>query len=169
MELEKQKKNSTTVRRVAMVTAAVLTVGLALVAGAGQPGSFEGAGWLQGAQGLFNAIEKVRQDDNDKPLLVYFYAEWCGYCRQVERDLLSTPQLRAFAEKSYAVMINPDKGERENGIARYYNVRGYPSFFVYGRKSGRLIAIERHNMVNGRPVLLKPAEFIARIQQASEQ
>jgi thioredoxin-related protein len=134
-------------------------------AGTSDKGGFDTGAWLQDGQGLIDALKKV--ENEEKPLVVYFYADWCGYCRQFEKALLGTPQVKRFLSTGYAVMINPDKGAQENGIAQYYRVQGYPTFFVYGHSSGRLIRVDRHKMVNGRPQLLTPTEFIRAIKEAS--
>ncbi len=128
-------------------------------------GAFDPGSWLQGADGLFSALKRVKSED--KPLVVYFYADWCGYCRQFERELLGTPKVKAFLGSALAVMINPDKGSQESDLARYYGVDGYPTFFVYGRKSQRLARVERMRMIGGRPQLLTPDELVAAIKQAA--
>ncbi len=160
-------KQRQTDRRYSLVAVGALTLWLVASTGSAAAPTFDNKGWLEGADGLINGIELAKKDS--KPLLVYFFADWCGYCRQAEQQLLSKPEFQTYLKSGRAVMINPDDGERENGIARYYRIQGYPSFLVYGRDSGRLISIERHRMVRGKPQLLSPAAFVERIRQASAQ
>jgi thioredoxin-related protein len=128
---------------------------------------FDPKEWLDGPQGLVKGIATAETEK--RILIVYFYADWCGYCRQFEKDLLGTPAFRAFVRDNEAVRINPDTGDGERRLAAYYGVRGYPTFFVYGSRSKGLIGVERHTVVNGRPELLSPAQFITRITEASER
>jgi thioredoxin-related protein len=153
------------VRLTVFIACLLLISCLSGAAGNPDKGDFDGKGWLRGGKGLIEALQKVEKDK--KPLVVYFYADWCGYCRQFEKALLGTSQVKRFLSTGYAVMINPDDGEQENGIAQYYRVMGYPTFFVYGQKSGKMIRVDRHRMIGGRPQLLTPEEFIEAIKEAA--
>lgn len=153
---------------VALLLALSALVGGGLAgASAGESGDFDPDGWLHGAAGLFEALRQVKT--SSKPLVVYFYADWCGYCRQFERELLGTPEVRRYLEDVHAVMINPEKGARERELAAYYRVQGYPALFVRGRSSGSLARVERYRMVGGRPEMLSPGELVDAIEQASRR
>jgi thioredoxin-related protein len=141
---------------------AVLVLASVLLVGAGS--SFSRSAWLQGADGLIEALESVVQ--KEQALAVYFYTDWCGYCRQFERELLGNPEVKAFLGDGLAVMINPEKGDKEQQISRYYGVTGFPAFFVRNRSSNTLTRVNRMKMVNGRPQLLSPTEFIAACRDA---
>ena len=156
--------------RLVLALVATIAVGALLLtppasAGKGDRGDFDPGEWMAGADGLFDALKRV--DKEKKPLVVYFNTDWCGYCRQFERELLGTHQVRDFLRSTFAVLINPDKGTKEGELARYYGVQGYPSFFVYGHTSQRLARVERYRVVGGKPELLSPEEFVAAIKEAS--
>ncbi len=148
-----------------VLIAAVLAVAGVLRADDGARSGFDPKEWLDGPQGLVKGIAAAETEQ--RILVVYFYADWCGYCRQFEKDLLGTPTFRSFVRDNVAVRINPDKGDSERRMAAHYGVRGYPTFFVYGSRSKGLIPVERHTFVNGQPKLLSPEQFIARITDAS--
>jgi len=124
--------------------------------------------WLNNSEGLVTALESIDKDKSTT-FVLYFYASWCGYCRQFEKELLSDPKVDQFLAKGLAVKIEPEHGASEDGIARYYRVEGYPSFFVFGTDSGRMIRIERHKRVAGRPQLLSPQEFISLIKETAQR
>ena len=65
--------------------------------------------WLQGADGLYDALVKVKEGQSP-PLVVYFYTDWCGYCRQFERELLGTDAVKKSFQEMLTVRINPEKG-----------------------------------------------------------
>jgi thiol:disulfide interchange protein len=73
-----------------------------------QSSGFEPAVWLQGADGLFGAIESLKKERAASPMVVYFYTDWCGYCRQFERELLGTEPVKKYFGDVLAVRINPE-------------------------------------------------------------
>src|SRR5262245_59287577 len=127
---------------------------------------FDPAGWLQGADGLYGALASIKEKDSAPPMVVYFYTDWCGYCRQFERELLGTGPVKKYFEDVIAVRINPEQGAKERQIADYYGVSGFPAFFVHSNKSKTLSRIERMRVEAGKPRLMTPDEFIAAVQTA---
>ncbi|HVR28410.1 MAG TPA: thioredoxin fold domain-containing protein [Thermoanaerobaculia bacterium] len=133
------------------------------------PHGFEPDRWLQGAEGLFGAIESLNGERAAAPMVVYFYTDWCGYCRQFERELLGTPEVKKHLEDVLAVRINPESGAPEREIAEYYGVAGYPAFFVHSGRSRTLSRVERMLVEQGRPRLMTPDEFIAALAAAGSR
>ena len=131
-----------------------------------QPG-FDADDWTQGADGLFAAIRSL--EEVAKPLVVYFYTDWCGYCRQFERELLGTLEVKSYLGEVLAVRINPESGPKEKEIASYYGVEGYPAFFVHGASSKTLARVERMTVEGGEPRLLTPPAFVDTMRQAAAQ
>ena len=130
------------------------------------PSGFDPKTWLQGADGFYDALVKVKDKPEAPPLFVYFYTDWCGYCRQFERELLGTAPVKQYFQDVLAVRINPESGPREREIANYYGVSGYPSFFVHDNRSKTLSRIERMKVEGGETVLKSPDEFIDTLRNA---
>ena len=67
-----------------------------------------------------------------KPVLVDFWAEWCGPCRQVSPIL---DQIAAeYGDKIEIVKVNVDN---EHGLAQQYGVTGIPALQVF--QGGQLV------------------------------
>lgn len=84
--------------------------------------------WLYGAAGHTRAIEL--QKELNVPLIVYFYTDWCPYCRALDNEYLPTAPVQDYLRGVVKVRINPEQGQAERALAQRYGVKGYPSFFV---------------------------------------
>ena len=69
------------------------------------------AKWLNGADGFEQAIERRRGTTD--VMLLYFYTDWCPYCRQLSNEILASPPMQQYVEHVIAVRINPERGARE--------------------------------------------------------
>jgi len=76
------------------------------------------------------AEAKSMADAGDRPLLVDFYAEWCGPCQRFLAALDADESLRSdIAEEVVLYKVDAEKGEGIQ-MARAYEVSGYPTFVL---------------------------------------
>lgn len=85
--------------------------------------------WFEGASGYEEAIAEHRS--SGKPVMLYFHADWCGYCTLLERDIFSTGTFqRRYRSTLLKVRINPEKSSEEASLATDNRVKGYPWIVV---------------------------------------
>jgi thiol-disulfide isomerase/thioredoxin len=96
-------------------------------------------GWLYGAAGYARAVELQQQ--LNIPLVVYFYADWCPYCRTLDSQYLPSAPVQDYLGRVVKVRIHPEQGVAERALAKRYGVSGYPSFFVISHSAARPINV----------------------------
>lgn len=118
--------------------------------------------WHVGADGYREAQRE--QERSKAPMVVYFFTDWCGYCRQFERDLLSRYEVEGyFRARLVKLRINPEAGREEKTVADAFGVDGYPSFFLLTSSAiePRKFSVWRHRASDGEAYATKaPEQFI---------
>lgn len=120
--------------------------------------------WQEGARGHERARGAAQAAA--QPLLVYFYTDWCPYCRELQRELLDSGEVEAYLRGITRVRINPEKGAEEARLAREYGVTGYPALFLIA-DGGPPQRVSRSVRRDGQRRLMTPQEFVAALRQAS--
>lgn len=92
-------------------------------------------------QWLVNLNEAYEQSAKDhKPVLVYFTStDTCGLCKQLEAEVFSTPDFKAWAEKKVVLFevdfsndtqLPQDSKEQNTAMARSLKVTTYPTIWM---------------------------------------
>ncbi len=102
---------------------------------------------------------------SQKPMLLIFHADWCGYCKKLEKTTLSTPRMVNYINASFVpVHLDLDKEKR---IARILEVKSVPCSIVLSPNAdllGRLVGYVEADQY--RRVLERTQQIHARIKKA---
>jgi len=116
--------------------------------------------WYEGAEGFLNGVEEAQREG--KALVVYFYTDWCPYCKELDRELLSRAGVEDYLKYLVKIRVNPERGPGERALKRQYGVSGYPSLFI--QKSIKAWPNKIGRMAGDR--MKTPEEFVASLERA---
>ncbi|MCP4023606.1 MAG: thioredoxin family protein [Desulfobacteraceae bacterium] len=117
----------------------IMLVGL-LIPGLGFAADIE---WLSYQKGMVLAKKQ------DKKIFLHFRADWCGYCKKMEKTTFKKSAVVSYLNKNF-VSIKVD-GDREGKLVSYYKVKGYPDNWFINE--------EQKNLFN-LPGYLSPKAFL---------
>lgn len=128
--------------------------------------SSRGSSWLTDAPGYSEA--RRQHVGFNKPLVIYFYVDWCPYCRGLENEILNTSQVEGFLSGFPRVKVNPEHGANEEALAKQFGVHGYPNFLIIPMPGGTPRKISGWTRSGDQWVRAKPGEFLAECREALE-
>jgi thiol-disulfide isomerase/thioredoxin len=102
-----------------------------LLMGAGHPPA--GVRWEHKFE---EALKKAKAAQ--KPIMVDFWAEWCGWCHRLDQTTYVDPAVVKLSTQFVPVKVNTEGSSREAEIALRYNVSSLPTI-AFLSPSGRLI------------------------------
>lgn len=93
-----------------------------------KPGKVSTDIWLNNYE---MALEKAKKEN--KPLIIMLTAEWCGYCRKLEKETLSEKSIKEMLSAFVCVKVYENKGANKK-----YDSRGYPTL-VFAKPDGEMV------------------------------
>jgi len=84
--------------------------------------------WLLGYEGYTQAL--ALSEELEVPIFIYFKADWCRYCKKLERELLYTSDGNRALSSIIKVRIKPEENSENNRFFEEIGGRGYPTILI---------------------------------------
>lgn len=91
------------------------------------PAAAPQAGAIAWTQNLQAGLAQAAQEK--KPVMVDFYADWCGWCKKLDKDVYTNPAVIDLARAFVCVKVDTDKEKQD---AEKYKVQGLPTIVFLG-------------------------------------
>lgn len=103
-----------------------------------------------------DALKKAK--GSGKPVLIDFWAEWCGWCHRLDETTYVDPDVVKMVNRDFvSVKIDTEAGKRSTEIAYRYNVQSLPTI-AFISPGGR--PIDRLNTYQGPGPFLRTLETV---------
>ncbi len=102
----------------------------------------------------YKAAMAQAKAQNKRVLLDFTGSDWCGYCKLLDKEVLSQPSFKDFADKNYVAVTldyphetpQSDAVRQQNdALAKQYNIDGFPTLIVVdadGKELGREVGYD---------------------------
>lgn len=80
------------------------------------------------------SLEKARE--TKKPIVVFFYTDWCGYCQRFAPTFNKITKTRAFKKDFAVAYVNCEKPENST-LMQEFNVTGFPTVYVIDKEGNK--------------------------------
>ncbi len=84
-----------------------------------------GGSWLTSVDEAFAVAE-----DGDRYVLVDLYAEWCGWCKVLEREVFTSPEFRDFSRDMVLLRVDVDDGGEGSALQARYEANSLPTTLI---------------------------------------
>ncbi len=112
------------------------------------------AGSIQWQATFESALARAAKEE--KPLMVDFETEWCGFCKKLDRETYGNVQVIQFVQQFF-IAVKVD-GDKRTDLRDRYSVEGYPTIVFLSPQ-----AVELKRIVGYRP----PDDFLAEAGKAA--
>jgi thiol:disulfide interchange protein len=84
--------------------------------------------WYAGVEQIEDSL--IEADLKNRPHLIYLYTDWCGYCKELNAELLDSTEMHEALSDVVKIRINPEDDAESKQMEKELGSRGYPAIFV---------------------------------------
>ena len=88
-----------------------------------------------------NVTEAIKiSDKQKKPLLLFFTgSDWCGWCIRLQKEVLTTPEFAAWANKNVVLVeldypkrkkLAPETAQQNAELQQVFGIQGFPTIYL---------------------------------------
>ncbi len=87
----------------------------------------------------------ARSEREGKPAIIHFTADWCAYCKKMERTTFRERDVIEYLENYIMIKVDLTAIDSDNEkIMQEYSIKGLPMIIVYSPSNRELLRIDRY-------------------------
>lgn len=94
----------------------------------------------------------TKADKNNQPVVLYFGAKWCGWCRKMKTGVFTDDKIEAYSQKYVWLNIDIDD---QPAVAQRYQIFSVPQTMIANRKGDILVTLAGYRDAKGLEPILK--------------
>lgn len=134
----------------------LLGLTLALLLGAPTGAAPSGVRWERSLDGALKSARRAQ-----RPVMVDFWAEWCGWCRRLDQTTYRDPTVVRMLSEFVTVKVNTEGTAREVEFAARYNVSSLPTVAFFSPEGHLLLRVDGYQGPGSFPQTLEQARSLA--------
>ena len=100
-----------------------------------------------------------------KPVVVFFYADWCGFCQRFAPTFYKVTKDKEIKKKFAIAYVNCDKPENRDYMEQF-NVQGFPTVYVINNDRSK-VQLENNTFFNENSVDIIKANMLGIIKEGN--
>lgn len=121
----------------------------------------------------FEEAEALIKKNPEKQILIYYYTDWCGYCRKMEKETFANAEAANFINTNFIpVKFNVESKENVNFLGYNYSyiakgkVNSFAFFYLNGQMAypGTAILDKNSKLSNSLLGYMNPSEYMHRLK-----
>lgn len=121
----------------------------------------------------FEEAEQIIKKNPEKQILMYYYTDWCGYCKKMEKETFANADAVTYINSNFIpVKFNAESKEKVNFLGYNYSyiAKGKVNSFAFFNLNGQMaypgtaILDKNSKLSNSLLGYMNPSEFMYRLK-----